>query len=181
MWCGASLMVSWPATWMEPVRDPVRPTMARMVVVRPAPLRPSSVTTSPRLTLRSTPCRMCDSPYQAFRPAMRSSSVVIGVPSCCAPRYELAWGGTARRSCMRPLQGRVGGSHVRLDHLGIFRYLGIGAVRDDGPALQYGDAVRNRRHHVHVVLDHQDGAARGHFLDQLRHPVHVLVAHALRR
>ena len=40
---------------MEPVRAPVRPTMARMVVVRPAPLRPSSVTTSPSLTVRSTP------------------------------------------------------------------------------------------------------------------------------
>ena len=36
--------------------------MARRVVVRPAPLRPSSVTSSPRPTTRSTPCRMCDSP-----------------------------------------------------------------------------------------------------------------------
>jgi hypothetical protein len=35
-------------------------------------------------------------------------------------------------------------------------------------------------HHVHVVLDHQDGAAGRDLFDQLRHAVHVLVAHALR-
>src|SRR5580692_10806319 len=37
------------------------------VVVLPAPLRPSSVTTSPAFTLKSMPCRMWDSPYQASR------------------------------------------------------------------------------------------------------------------
>ena len=35
------------------------------VVVLPAPLRPSSVTTSPSKTSKVTPCRMWDSPYQA--------------------------------------------------------------------------------------------------------------------
>src|SRR5712671_4121318 len=37
------------------------------VVVLPAPLRPSRVTTSPAFTLKSIPCRMWDSPYQASR------------------------------------------------------------------------------------------------------------------
>src|ERR1044072_1656007 len=37
------------------------------VVVLPAPLRPSSVTTSPSFTWKLMPCRMCDSPYQACR------------------------------------------------------------------------------------------------------------------
>jgi hypothetical protein len=40
-------MVSTPLILIEPLREPVRPMMARSVVVRPAPLRPSSVTTSP--------------------------------------------------------------------------------------------------------------------------------------
>src|SRR3954469_22289628 len=47
-----------------------------IVVVLPTPLRPSSVTTSPSRTSKSTPCRMCDSPYQAFRPpTLRSSAI----------------------------------------------------------------------------------------------------------
>src|SRR3954462_15137195 len=37
------------------------------VVVLPAPLRPSSVTTSPAFTLKLMPCRIWDSPYQASR------------------------------------------------------------------------------------------------------------------
>src|SRR5919197_1475310 len=37
------------------------------VVVLPAPLRPSSVTTSPCITSNVTPWRMCDSPYHALR------------------------------------------------------------------------------------------------------------------
>src|SRR5262245_20385484 len=41
--------------------------MAFRVVVFPAPLRPSRVTTSPSFTSKSMPCRMCDSPYQACR------------------------------------------------------------------------------------------------------------------
>jgi hypothetical protein len=56
----------------------------RSVVVRPAPLRPSSVTTSPGSPCRSMPCRMCDSPYQACRSVTRSSSTP-GVGQPCAP------------------------------------------------------------------------------------------------
>src|SRR3954469_22005694 len=50
------------------------PMIARNVVVLPAPLRPSSVTSSPSPMLNSTPCNMCDSPYQACRPRARSNS-----------------------------------------------------------------------------------------------------------
>ena len=66
MWCGASLTVSTPLIWIEPVRLPTSPMMARKVVVRPAPLRPSRVTTSPGITSRLTPCMMCDSPYHEW-------------------------------------------------------------------------------------------------------------------
>src|SRR5687768_6112321 len=44
------------------------------VVVLPAPLRPSSVTTSLCPTSKSMPCRMCDSPYHAFNPLTSSMS-----------------------------------------------------------------------------------------------------------
>jgi hypothetical protein len=48
MRCGGSLFTaSVPLTMIEPVRRPTRPMMDFSVVVRPAPLRPSSVTTSP--------------------------------------------------------------------------------------------------------------------------------------
>jgi hypothetical protein len=62
MRCGGSFTASTPLIMIEPLRRPVSPMIAFSVVVRPEPLRPSSVTTSPRFTRRSTPCRMCDSP-----------------------------------------------------------------------------------------------------------------------
>ena len=60
-WVGRSI-VSCPSMRIEPLRRPVSPRIAFSVVVRPEPLRPSSVTTSPRRTSSETPCRMCDSP-----------------------------------------------------------------------------------------------------------------------
>ena len=59
-------MVSVPWTFTEPARRGTIPISERRVVVFPAPLRPRMVTSSPGRTARSTPCRMCDSPYQAF-------------------------------------------------------------------------------------------------------------------
>ena len=55
MRCVGMAIVSTPLTRMLPLRAPVKPMMARMVVVRPAPFRPSSVTTSPGCTTMSTP------------------------------------------------------------------------------------------------------------------------------
>ena len=86
------LIVIWP------VRLPTKPKMDLMVVVRPAPLRPSRVTTSPSLTVRFTPCRMCDSPYQACRLLMRKHSL---------------------DSAMGSLQLVVGSAHIGFEHLGV--------------------------------------------------------------
>src|SRR5438067_12373213 len=47
--------------------------MARMLVERPTPLRPSNETISPDWTLKLTPCRTWLLPYQAFR--SRTSSI----------------------------------------------------------------------------------------------------------
>ena len=47
--------VSLPSNFAEPLRLPTMPMIDFSVVVLPAPLRPSRVTTSPGLTSKSTP------------------------------------------------------------------------------------------------------------------------------
>src|SRR5271166_1446262 len=67
-----SRMVSLPRKRMLPWRFGTRPMIDFIVVVLPAPLRPSSVTTSPSRTSNSTPCSTWLSPYQLFRPETSS-------------------------------------------------------------------------------------------------------------
>src|SRR5690606_34706037 len=69
---------STPRKTTDPVRLPTMPMIDLSVVVLPAPLRPSRVTTSPWTISRSTPCRMCDSPYHAWRPSTFSSGSAAG-------------------------------------------------------------------------------------------------------
>src|SRR5205809_637573 len=105
------LTVSTPFTLIDPVRRPTIPRIDLSVEVRPAPLRPSSVTTSPFCTARSTPCSTWDSPYQAFTPEMRRTS------------------------------SGMGGPHVRLHHLGVRGNLRVGSFGEDRAALQDRDRV----------------------------------------
>src|SRR5471032_135462 len=111
-------------TLIEPLREPVRPMMARIVVVRPAPLRPSSVTTSPSSTWKSTPCSTCDSPYQALRPLISRNGVLI--------RYLLS---------VRADQLGLRRAHVSLDHRGILRDVGVRALGQQRAALQDRDRI----------------------------------------
>src|SRR4051812_4537 len=67
-----SLIVSRSLNLIEPARRPTMPMIDFMVVVFPAPFLPRSVTTSPSPISKSMPCRMCDSPYQAFSPLTSS-------------------------------------------------------------------------------------------------------------
>src|SRR4029079_4442163 len=134
MWamrCVARPIASTPLTLIEPLRAPTSPRMDFRVVVRPAPLRPRSVTTSPSFTVRSTPCRMCDSPYQALRPAMDRAGVA-------------------------PAPMSVHRSHVGLDDAGILRDFRVGSLGEDGAPLQDRNRVADTRYDAHVVLDHQD-------------------------
>src|SRR5207248_4415506 len=108
------------------------------VVVLPAPLRPSSVTTSPAWTSKTTPCRTWDSPYQACRSRTASSGV----------------------------RSRMAGAHVGLDHLRIARHARIIALGQHLAARQDGDGVRQVLDDAQIVLDHEDRAIRGHALDQ---------------
>src|SRR3989440_11616029 len=73
-----SRIVSVPANLIEPWRRATIPMIDFSVVVLPAPLRPSSVTTSPSRTSKSMPCRMCDSPYQALSPRTSSRRGMAG-------------------------------------------------------------------------------------------------------
>src|SRR5215212_6241938 len=112
--------VSCPWTLIEPLRLPISPRIARSVLVRPAPLRPSKVTTSPSSTFRLTPCSTCDSPYQPCRSAISRKVRAISV---------------------RPLQLGVRRAHVGLDHGRVAGHLGIGTLGQRGTALQHGDRV----------------------------------------
>jgi len=76
---------------------------------------------------------------------------------------------------------RVGRAHVSFLHQRIGRHLGIRPFGQHRAALQHGDGVGNGRHHVHVVLDHQDGAIGRHFLGQAGDTVDVFMPHALGR
>src|SRR3954451_2692578 len=115
---------------MLPSRRGTRPMMLFMVVVLPAPLRPSSVTTSPSCTSKSTPCRMWLSPYQAFSPLIASMASGIWRPE-------------------------IGGDDVR-----VAAHAGIVPLGQDLPAREHRDAVAQALDHAQIVLDHQDGPAR---------------------
>src|SRR5689334_17107308 len=127
------------------------PMMDFSVVVLPAPLRPSSVTTSPWCTSNDTPCKMCDSPYQACRSLTESSG--------------------ARRSGMtRP--------HVGFLDFGIVGNRGVIAFRQHPAARQHRDAMTEVFNNTQIVLDHQHGARGGDAFDQRGDPLDVLVPHA---
>src|ERR1043166_2336382 len=135
---------SWPAKRTEPVRFSTMPITDFKVVVLPAPLRPKSVTSSPSPTSKSTPCRICDSPYQACRPWTLSSG------------------------------SGMTGPDIGLDHLLVLRYLLVGPFGQHLAARQHGDGVAQVGDHGHVVLDHQHGAVLRRGADQRRDALEVL-------
>src|SRR5688500_10314250 len=109
-------MVSTPENLIEPSRRPTMPITDLSVVVLPAPLRPSSVTTSPSRTSKSMPCRMCDSPYQALRPLtsrrLGMSRPEVRLHHARIPGYRVV---VAFGEDLTPLQHRDGVGKVR-DH-----------------------------------------------------------------
>src|SRR5690606_35372331 len=110
------------------------PMMDFSVVVLPAPLRPSNVTTSLGFTTKLTPCRTWLSPYQASRSRTASSGVSASAGS------------------------DICRSDIGLDHPRVFRHRGIIALRQHLATGEHRDRVRKRGDDREVVLDHQDGA-----------------------
>src|SRR6185295_12337811 len=149
----ATTSVPWKRT--EPRRLSTIPITDFSVVVLPAPLRPSSVTTSPPCTSKSTPCRMCDSPYQALSSFTPSRA------------ENFSFDGSAMA---RPKVG--------LDHRRIGRHRGVVAFGKNLAPLQDGDGAGQVGDHREVVLDQQHGAVLGHLLDERRDAFDVLVRHA---
>src|SRR5918993_660654 len=156
---------------MLPLRRPTKPITARSVVVLPAPLRPSRVTTSPGATSRPTPCRMWLSPYHASRPDTSSSALPEGVAGAACP-----FGAPTSRSAMRRssfgLAAEIGGHDLR-----IAGHAGVVAFGEHPAARQHRYGVAKAGHHLQVVLHQQHGAAGRHALHERHGAVHVLVSH----
>src|ERR1700722_3563562 len=72
IWFGIRFTISAPRYRMLPSRRGTNPMIDFRVVVLPAPLRPSKVTSSPSRTSNSAPCRTWLSPYQALSPLISS-------------------------------------------------------------------------------------------------------------
>src|SRR5262244_3638305 len=150
---------SCPSKRMEPWRRGTMPMTALRVVVLPAPLRPSSVTTSPGRTSKSTPWRMCDSPYQAWRSR------------------------TSRRAPPAMASG-VPLSHVGLDHLGVARDRRIVALGEEHHLGLEGEGRSDLERPLASVgqLHGRRGgeAAQAHRLQELERPPVEAVQRALR-
>src|SRR5690348_13386472 len=147
---------------IEPARLPMMPMIDLSVVVLPAPLRPSRVTTSPAFTPKLMPWRIWDSPYQASRFwTLRTSGASADLAGASAIFTS----------------GMTGPQIGFLDPL-ILGQVGVIALRQHLPARQHGDDVGEIGDHTQIMLHHQDGVLRRDALDQGGNLVDVLVAHA---
>src|SRR6476469_8781170 len=70
------LVMSWPSKTMDPLVSGRIPEIARIVVVLPAPLAPSSVTSSPSSTDSEMPCSASIRPYATVMSLISSSGIV---------------------------------------------------------------------------------------------------------
>src|SRR5262245_17427829 len=122
------------------------------VVVLPAPLRPSSVTTSPAKTSKVTPWSTWDSPYQACSPSIASSGAILGL-SMADPEIGF-------------LDVRVGRDRI------------VVAFSQHPTTGEHGDTVGEVRDHTEIVLDHQYRAVLGNRLDERADPSDILVSHS---
>src|SRR6185436_13895899 len=120
-----SLVVSCPSNRMDPSRRGTIAMIDRSVVVLPAPLRPRSVTTSPAATSNVTPCRTCDSPYQALRSRTERSVPLPDAGACPDVAFSLTSG--------------MGRSHVSLHDVGMLRDVRVVTLGEHLPARKHGD------------------------------------------
>src|SRR5262249_47305593 len=105
---------------------------ARIVVVLPMPLRPISVTTSPAPTVKLTSNSTWAGPYPACKCATESRPVIRSFH----------------------LVAEIGRRHLRVG-----AHLLRRAARKHAAVDQHGDAVGEREHGGHVVLDQHHGKA----------------------
>src|SRR6185295_16042312 len=134
--CGGRPLISWPWKRMLPERTGSSPVMLSMMVVRPAPLRPTSETTSLSTTLIETPCRMCAGPRKVLMASTSSSTVFSSF------------------SRQRRTEQDVGDMLIGPD-------LVRRSVGEEFAFVHHHDAVGVAEHHVHVVFDHDGGDGAG--------------------
>src|SRR5688572_15408503 len=143
-------MVSTPSKVTDPLRFGRMPMIDFKVVVLPAPLRPSRVTTSPGATSKLIPCKTWDSPYHASRSRTASSGAAAAA-------------GMLR--CARAASG-MHASDIGLDDARILGHGGVVAFGEDAAAGEHGDPVGQGGDDRQVVLDHENGAVRRDAPDQ---------------
>src|ERR1700735_33453 len=142
--------MSWLFIWIRPASGRSRPAMVDSVVVLPAPLAPSSATTSASPTYRVR-SRTTGLPlYPASRP---STSITRG-PGLGGPGL----GGPGGRGSEALMVTTVG-AQVRLDHGTAVPDLVRGARGDDAAEIDDHDAIAEAQHQAHVVVDEQDAHA----------------------
>src|SRR5919197_1836966 len=146
--CGVRSERSIPPSVTVPRRCRCRPMIARRTVVFPAPLRPTSVTSSPPPTRNEMPRSACASPYHA----VRSATCSIGL-------------------CMRLTQ-------IRGDDRGIFTDGVVATLCDHASLEEHDHLLRQLGHYAHVVLDEHDGPIRAHAPDELDGALDVVGIHA---
>src|SRR5215469_4785775 len=123
------------------------------VVVLPAPLRPSSVTTSPAFTSKLIPCRMWDSPYQASR---------FWTDRICPPvaAVDFVAGAAA------VFRSGMTGPQISFLDAFVLRQFGVVALGEHLAAGQNRDDVGEIGDDVEIMLDHQDGVFGRDAFDQ---------------
>jgi hypothetical protein len=78
--CAGMPTSSFPANWMEPLPTLMRPRIALMMVVFPAPLAPRITRSSPSRTSRSTPLTAGTGPYETFTSEILRIAVMHHAP-----------------------------------------------------------------------------------------------------
>src|SRR3954464_9710581 len=130
----SSFWISLPPNRMVPPEARHRPMIVRRQVVLPAPLRPRSMVSEFGATLKSTPCRMWYCPMCVWTALSSSRSAT----SDASERW-------ARDT-------KVGFLHDRHRN-----HFGRSALGDELPLVQHDDAIGERPHDIHLVLDQDNG------------------------
>src|SRR5207244_3843539 len=130
--CGGKAVISSSRKRIRPERMGRSPVMLSMIVVRPAPLRPTRATTSSVSTAIETPRRTCAGPRKVLRSSTSRST------------------GRAQSGGQRSAEQDARDILVGADLIGR-------AIGKEGPLMHHHDAVGIAEHDVHVVLDDDGG------------------------
>src|SRR5262249_28734959 len=155
--CGGMRVMSRPLNWILPDRTGRRPVILSIIVVRPAPLRPTSETTSFSFTVSETSRRMWAGPRNVL---MALSSSSIG----CVSRRERS---AEKNAC----DFAVGPDLLRR------------SICEQSAFMHHDNAIGVAEDHIHIVLDHHrsHGACTHHRRDRIHDLPLVARAHAAGR